>query len=792
MSVDELVITQAFKDAISFVEKNRNLIISGRAGTGKSTLLRLIVEAETDAGRAVQVVAPTGVAALNVRGQTIHKLFAFRANLSPDLRDYRPPRALRDLDLLVVDEISMARADLVDMMDLALRRARKSDEVFGGLQVVMVGDLFQLAPVVSRIEAETLLANYSTAFFFSSKAVRGLQFETVDLDHVFRQSDQGFIQLLNSIRDGSAGESEIEILNQRVVEDMGGPRFDGHVTLTTTNKNADRINQERLQEIDGPKFLSRATYGGDFDVAGFKVEEEIEFAVGAQVMMMVNAGGFVNGSVGMVESVDEQKHGALSIGIRLAETGELVSVGRHRWEILEPRKTGAGIEQHPVGFFEQVPFKLAWAITVHKSQGKTFDKVIFDRGRQVFAEGQLYVALSRCRSLEGLVLTRPVKKSDVKTSREVARFHANQTATSREVTLDDAVFVGFIETGGQQHSKIVEIAIVRGSGPSTMVFNTLVNPLRDLAQARESQLTAETVSLAPSLDEVSPILATYFDGAVVCGFGIERLLNMLAFPSGVLWGSPVDLHDFRGGPNWGNSSDALERALISRDSFLLGDNPVFGRAFSRAELVIPEGSYFLSRKEPSASGRYPRWVPICAGKIERLRLVAGDVTEVVLATSELETSAAQGPADAVARSLIRGAMRDGTMRGHEVDLISSYCLAAGIDNQVAQSDSSVDNRADEFQLVSGMRVCLTGEPARGEEHERLGKAALRKMLGNSGLVEAKSVSIKGCDLVVAFNSSSMSGKAKRARELGKPVLGAAEFVARLSTLARPEGEASPD
>jgi len=775
----EIFMTDGFSNTKTLVAAGKSLFLTGKAGTGKSTLLRIVVKDALLRGAAVQVVAPTGVAALNVDGQTIHKLFGFHSEVGRGLTNYRPPTVLVELDLLVIDEISMARADLVDMMDLALRRARRSNKPFGGLQILMVGDLFQLPPVVSNHESSVELDGYSTPFFFSAKALNSLRFETVELLEVFRQTEQDFIGLLNSIRDGSAGEEEISLLNGLVVLDTSGEEFANHITLTTTNRVAEQINLQRLDALGGKRYYSQATYGGDFDAHSYKVDIELEFAVGAQVMFVVNGDGFVNGSLGHVVAVTEDTRLGSVASIRLSDNGTVLKVSRHRWSILVSKKTKDGVGYEEVGFFEQLPFKLAWAVTVHKSQGKTFDRVIFDRGRQVFAEGQLYVALSRCRTLEGLVLSKPIKLSDVRTSKEVIRFHQSATLGLAPVLRSDMVFVGFVETGGREYSKVVEVAVVDSNTDPIRWFSTLINPLRDLAGARETGVTAETVSAAPSFGDVASLLGEYLDKSVLCGFGLERFMNIAEWPASVTQGRGVDLLDWAKPPAHFANSTALGRAMEAKKAFDGLEQTVLGSPFSKGDLRLAEGYFFLSRRNVGAEAIGEAWVLDEHSDIDPAWIGASDVAEIASGGrfSATVREADEHAAAAVVASLRHSAMRDGQLRSHEKLLIESYCEARGIN---LPSDSLEGESEAPVVLFAGMKICLTGEPPRGAEHDRLGKSALRKLIEARGIEEVRSVTKSKCDLVVAFNASSMSGKAKRARELEKPVMGAEEFFSLIT------------
>jgi len=779
VGIAKLQMTSSFETSIGLVSDGANLFITGRAGTGKSTLLNLIVSAEQKKNRAVHVVAPTGVAALNVSGQTIHKLFAFRPNLSSALRDYRPPRVLSEIDLLIIDEISMARADLVDMMDRALQRARRNEQPFGGVQLVLVGDLFQLPPVVSRQEGDFVGADYATSFFFSSKAIQSLVYTTVELSTVFRQRDPEFIELLNSVRDGTAGENEIALLNTRLIDPLSAEDLSGHVTLTTTNKVANSINSEKLRGLGETVHVSHASFGGDFELDAYKVDAELEFSVGAQVMMLINQENYVNGSIGRVEKVVSRRGADFEVTVVLADSGEQAIIRPHRWSALRGRKVDQFVEYDEVGFYEQLPFKLAWAVTVHKSQGKTFDRVIFDRGREVFADGQLYVALSRCRTFEGLRLAKPLKTKDVRTSSEVLRFSSQQNLEQASLAEHQLAFIGFVQTGGGEHSKLVEVSVVRFDGNETNVFSSLINPLRDLANARDSGLNAQSVALAPTIGQVKPILDRFIHGCVLIGAQVGRLADLMGWEKNVVGLDISNVNSDRR-PSVISEMTATERAFEVAEVFMSASEKKFAVApFLAGQGEMREGCYFMPRDEKTTEAMQTYLSALTTGSQEHKLVAAGfsGAKAGALPDSFLPDAVSIVFAESVRDALKEAAMRDGQVRAGERIAILQYCERWAIEDGLDPLSIS----APSVQLVSGLQVCLTGQPAEGGETGSLGKAALRKLMATVGLVEVNSVTISKCDLVVAYNSSSMSGKAKRARDLGKPVLSSEEFVALIGS-----------
>ncbi len=418
--------------AYDFVQyTGTNLFLTGKAGTGKTTFLKFLRE---NSPKRMVVVAPTGVAAINAGGVTIHSFF--QLSLGPQLPEefiskkeegkvYRFRKnkidIIKSLDLLVIDEISMVRADLLDGIDKVLRKYRNSNRPFGGVQLLMIGDLQQLSPVVKEDEWGLLKEYYQTPYFFSSRALLKTDYVTIELQHVYRQKDEKFIGLLNKIRDNIADATTLEALNKRYIPDFDSEK-EGYIILTTHNYKADKINNERLQKLESDKQKYKAVVSGSFPDYAFPTESDLELKVGAQVMFVKNDPSpekrFYNGKIGTVIEL-----GKRMVKVLGEEDDEPVEVTPLVWEKVkyEIDKDTKEIKEDVEGMFTQIPLKLAWAITIHKSQGLTFDKVIIDAG-QAFAHGQVYVALSRCRSLEGIVLKTPLTPGSIKQDLTVKHF----------------------------------------------------------------------------------------------------------------------------------------------------------------------------------------------------------------------------------------------------------------------------------------------------------------------------------------------------------------------------------
>ncbi len=422
-----LVLSSDFRYALDVMENSdKSLFITGRAGTGKSTLLTLF---RNQTRKKVVVLAPTGIAALNVKGQTIHSFFAFPPTViqKDDIRKYRTrKKKYQSIDTIVIDEVSMVRADLLDGIDLFLRLNREDPAPFGGVQIIFFGDLFQLPPVVSRsAEKQYFSTYYKTPYFFSSKVIEN-QFavEMVELTKVYRQDEKHFIRLLDAIRMRTLDYEDLADLNMRHDADFGIQS--SHLTLCTINAIADQINNRNLSNLTTPEFKYQADLTGDFKTRLFPTLQFLMLKEGAQVMLLRNdpEKRFVNGSIATVIYLDEE-----TVKLRLLggdHDGEVLVLDKIEWEMIKyeyNEKSEKKLETKVIGTFRQYPLKMAWAITIHKSQGKTFDKVIIDLGRGAFEYGQSYVALSRCRSLDGIVLKRPLKISDVMVDERIVEFY---------------------------------------------------------------------------------------------------------------------------------------------------------------------------------------------------------------------------------------------------------------------------------------------------------------------------------------------------------------------------------
>jgi|GEM_PF-207834 len=436
MNFAELDFTEEFAAAFDALENtSRHIFVTGKAGTGKSTLLQYFRHRSE---KNVAVLAPTGVAAVNVKGQTIHSFFQFRPDITPqaiaDLHVRRKKRDLyRKLEALIIDEISMVRADLLDCVDAFLRLyGPDTDKPFGGVQMVFFGDLFQLPPVVSRGEEDIFKTVYPTPFFFSAKVLEDLDFDVLELSKIYRQTDEGFIHLLNAVRTDTLEHHHLSALNTRVNAVKVFAPGDFYISLTSTNVLAERINAERLKGLDGRPHVYHGAIAGEFERKSLPTADILELKPGAQIMLLNNdpEKRWVNGSLGAIKAIRQEPAGEDVIVVCL-ENGAEVDVKKHTWEISQYyfNEDAQALASKVIGHFTQYPLKLAWAVTIHKSQGQTFSKVIIDIGYGTFAHGQLYVALSRCTTLDGIVLKQPLALRHVLLDPRVVDFHKAKIQT---------------------------------------------------------------------------------------------------------------------------------------------------------------------------------------------------------------------------------------------------------------------------------------------------------------------------------------------------------------------------
>lgn len=444
-------ISEAAAYTLRFINQtHKSVFLTGKAGTGKTTLLKEIIETTH---KNTVVVAPTGIAALNAGGVTIHSMFQLPFggfipdNSSPQFSESTKfetkatlrrhfkmsglkKSVIRNMELLIIDEVSMLRADLLDAMDYMMQSVRKKSSPFGGVQVLYIGDLLQLPPVIRDEEWRTLKTYYKGKFFFHSHVVQQNPPLYIELSKIFRQTDDTFISVLNNLRNNEISQQDIQTLNQYVKPDFDLKANKGYITLTTHNNKADSMNAQALEDLEGKLVTYKPIITGDFPDKIFPVEQQLLLKVGAQIMFVKNDLSFdknyFNGKMGVIKSLSSQE-----ILVHFPEENKTIEVEKYEWQNIRYKvdETTKEIEEEVLGTFVHYPIKLAWAITVHKSQGLTFDKAALDVS-QVFLPGQAYVALSRLRSLEGLVLLSPLRMNGISNDQDVMDYSLNKASDS--------------------------------------------------------------------------------------------------------------------------------------------------------------------------------------------------------------------------------------------------------------------------------------------------------------------------------------------------------------------------
>lgn len=781
--------TAETRSALEILNSGNNVLLTGRAGTGKSTLLRKFMEEHGDEpSNNVLVVAPTGVAALNVGGSTIHRAFGFRPGMYPDdvrgFSGYHPSSATRNVlkavHTIIIDEISMVRADLFDMMNLALSQIRNVAESFGGVRLIMIGDLLQLPPVVTDNEREEFLERWSTPYFFSAHCYPSLSLRQIHLEKIWRQSDEEFIEILNQVREGHVSEDALTVLNSRVRTQP--PVDEGFLTLTSRRRRVSQINRELLTSLGAEIYHSQAHYEGATDENAFPGDPELQYAAGARVMTVTNdpLQRFVNGSMGTVLTAD-----ADHIQVVLDE-GPEVRLERHTWEFRRPVVINGVLSSEVVGTVTQFPVILAWAITIHKSQGKTVPKCIIDLSGGTTTDGQFYVALSRAVSLENLYFTQPVRRANVLADASLVR------RIRRDITPDRVprrlLFLSsdHVDFGMSQHIARIHATVVEDNA-ITADFGSWINPMADLGDlVSKYAIPHGGMAAAPQIEQFWPLLLRQAEGALVIGDGLatlERAVRHQARSMKVDLGVGYDIHDFNLLPA---GDDPVARCESMVLSFFAGDiNPQRGIAVS-----IPStdpGSLFI-----------PSWAPAEVPQLDHSRAAPDDLAWAALSGDHsgsvpedlLHTAAAQASETA---SLRGGWNR--TLRGELIQRVQEAGGTAPTLPEVIESTA----RIGEF-LVSGARVAFTGGGViLGETRS---DDELIEICATRGLEFKKAMSKSRCDVLIADDISTMSNKAKLARQYKKPIFSTEDFSTwylnrtpetgeRSGELAHPEKDDTP-
>lgn len=803
MSSAPITLTEEFERALTLLGAGHNLFLTGKAGTGKSTLIRHFM-ATTE--RRVVVAAPTGIAALNVDGYTIHRLFSFATTTGLDgvlNGSYRPGRfasTLASLDTLILDEASMVRADLFDMLVAALERfGPRPGTRFGGVQVVLVGDLFQLPPVVTDREKDFFETRYATPYFFSADRFSRDDFPTVALTTVFRQlGDQRLTGLLNAVREGVLVERARAELNARTDPEFEPPDGEFWLTLAPTNRVVTARNRQRLERLPGDAVTHDAVERGDLSLFEPPVERVLELKVGAQVMMLNNdsADRWVNGTLGRVTEIWRDRDG-LGVDVEFRD-GTSAQVPPYTWEATRPVVEGGSLRREVVGTYTQLPLKLAWAITIHKSQGQTLDRLVVDLRGGAFDYGQVYVALSRCTSLEGLVLTRPVLPKDLKTDRRIVRFLRSATAPGQAVRRCAISILTVGMEGRMSRPRPVEIAVAFDDGTT---ISTLVNPQRDLDDARTAYgICVDDVLLAPTLAEAWSAIAPLLDGCTPVGVGIDEALGLVDFELKRL-GSVVPLP----------IGAEIPAGVLSRaDRGALAAPTASARARAVMDVLQREGldtsggsafdvggvddqgdsagdvAYLLTR-DGDARAPTSAALPTLSALMDTSRLLSG-----VLLGADLP-AAASGAAssDVVVAAVVRGVVAERLVaaaarttglpsmlieRLRRLEVLLEIDVVAAILAGVAAEQGTVGEA-----LRGGARVCFTGT-AVDAAGRVWGREEMKAAAAARGLAPVDSVSKTRCDVLVVAEVGTQSGKARKAKEFGKPVFSAEEFFTWLAAV----------
>jgi hypothetical protein len=514
---------------LELLEKsNKNIFITGKAGTGKSTLLSYFREVSK---KKPVVLAPTGVAAINVDGETIHSFFKLKPGFELEEakhKSYKAKNSYKNLNILIIDEISMVRADLLDAIDIVLRIFKKNNEPFGGVRMILFGDLYQLPPVLTKDDREKFkYEGYNSPYFFSAKVFEPkdnlfnsvFELEIVELLQIYRQKDEDFIEILNQIRNKSIKDDGLEKLNKRVEPSTTLIDDEGYIYLVPTNRDAALINNSKLEKLsDKNSKTFYSNINGKVPKNFYPNSIEVELKIGSQVMFIQNDSKrrWVNGTIGTVVDIKEESELdditdnliKKDIVVVKKEDNQIVKVGFSSWEISKYVFKSGEFQREILGSFEQIPLKLSWAITIHKSQGKTFKKAIIDFGDKSFTHGQTYVALSRCTSLDGLILTKKLNLSHIIMDKRVSAFMSKYKfdIANKNLNLESKILI--LEDAIKNKNKVV-IDYLKGKD------NQFVMKVEPIGISKESHKGSSFMALKAFCEQNSTKI-----------FSIKRILNI--------------------------------------------------------------------------------------------------------------------------------------------------------------------------------------------------------------------------------------------------------------------------
>ena len=806
--LDNLDINPEFSRAIEAMEAGKNLLVTGKAGTGKSTLLSYF---RTRRSSLPPVIAPTGIAALNVEGMTIHRFFGWGPSITPDIiRSGRwgPPMDLSKLKTLIIDEISMVRADLFDCIELALRLfGPNSSKPFGGVQILLFGDLLQLDPVLTRGEHDWWFEHYGyrTKFFFSAHAMENFSFESVELRKIYRQSEKDFIELLECVRTDRLTQDGLDRINARYDESFEPGPFSPYVTVTPKNEQAERINKKQLGAITEPEFLFRAKIEGDVQPEDWGIiEKELRLKVGAKVMMINNQsfGDWVNGSIGVVKHIDEEEE---IVSVLLLDSQREVEVERHLFEIGKHQRKNSQLEWQTDAIINQFPMRLSWAITVHKSQGQTLSHVLIDPYRGFFADGHLYVALSRCTTFDGVKLNKRIRHSDLKVSREVLRFLAKREQTFAGIENRPLAFLGIIETGFTEHSKLVEFAaIVVADDGTCETFSTLLAPMTDVGNGSQHGIVAEDLCLAPTISEAWGYISRRLHDCIwvsVDNAAEFRVLNAHLKSEGVFQDMPVGvsltsdanlpLESLMNSGEFGlpENYTALELAISTKLAFeklnptLDHAEPFNGkpnsegysRLFSRDNLPLPDclsssGPFRKSVENLTNNHHYADYTAMALADLGNCPK-AGNLIWNCHQALDVASDEVERIHDYLGTSLRSAIERDARLDDHEERYAKAFYSALDL-----RLPTFKDTDSSDFVLRRGMTICFSGDGAVLEKNQRfIKKQEFEEAAAAWGLRVEQSLTKSRTDLLVLMDRTSMSSKAKNALKWGKSIWSIHEF-----------------